>query len=522
MREIEAQDRGFHRDPGMTVGERNAWWAANLVAEFRAQGVERFFVAPGARCTPLTLAVARSGAERCGISTSGDWPSGAVGHARASGRPAWSCARRVRRWRSDPGGGGGAAGRGAADSVHGGPPARIARRGGEPSHRPSEMFGDQVAWFVDLPCPTDEARIGYVADHGGAGGGACVGRSGWCRSTACSAALLTRSVRWCGSRTPARGPGGAAARGTWRLHAEDWPERGWLLLGRGTPDVAVVRDLGERLGWPVYGDATAAVHDLSLELALGNENSGWPAAPKWWSSSGGPSCPRRWRDTWTNARRGGCGWRARPAARIRRHAAEELVVGDVRPRTGARAPGGLAGGMRGGAGGPGGGGRTGAGGSVRTVGGAGGGAALPDRAGPVLGNSLPVRLVDLLGVWNEDGPAGSGANRGASGIGRGCGERGRVRRRGRDHAAARRGSVPAPRSQQPGLGEGSGGGGAQQRRRRDLPSVADRGTAEFEPWFGTPHGMGFEHAARQFGLAYSAPKSLRNSWPSTAPPKAGP
>ena len=30
----------------------------------------------------------------------------------------------------------------------------------------------------------------------------------------------------------------------------------------------------------------------------------------------------------------------------------------------------------------------------------------------------------------------------------------------------------------------------------------------FEACFGTPHGMGFEHAAKQFGLAYAKPRNF--------------
>lgn len=37
--------------------------------------------------------------------------------------------------------------------------------------------------------------------------------------------------------------------------------------------------------------------------------------------------------------------------------------------------------------------------------------------------------------------------------------------------------------------------------------VAER-TDVFEPYFGTPHGLGFEHAARMFGLAYHRPDTL--------------
>ncbi len=29
----------------------------------------------------------------------------------------------------------------------------------------------------------------------------------------------------------------------------------------------------------------------------------------------------------------------------------------------------------------------------------------------------------------------------------------------------------------------------------------------FEPYFGTPHGLGFEHAARMFGLSYHRPET---------------
>ena len=32
--------------------------------------------------------------------------------------------------------------------------------------------------------------------------------------------------------------------------------------------------------------------------------------------------------------------------------------------------------------------------------------------------------------------------------------------------------------------------------------------AVFEPYFGTPHGLGFEHAARMFGLRYHRPETL--------------
>lgn len=42
----------------------------------------------------------------------------------------------------------------------------------------------------------------------------------------------------------------------------------------------------------------------------------------------------------------------------------------------------------------------------------------------------------------------------------------------------------------------------------ELLPVRQEAPELFEPWFGTPHGMDFSHAAQQFGIAYTSPETL--------------
>ncbi len=139
---------------------------------------------------------------------------------------------------------------------------------------------------------------------------------------------------------------------------------------------------------------------------------------------------------------------------------------------------------------------------------------LPADHGLFLGNSMPIRDMDTFGTWPEDRWVAVGANRGASGIdglvGSACGfaigsERPVTVLLGdlsflhdlNSLAMVFRGEPPLVI-----IVVNNNGGGIFHFL--PIASVTDK----FEDFFATPHGLSFSHAADLFRLAYARP----NSW----------
>jgi 2-succinyl-5-enolpyruvyl-6-hydroxy-3-cyclohexene-1-carboxylate synthase len=141
-------------------------------------------------------------------------------------------------------------------------------------------------------------------------------------------------------------------------------------------------------------------------------------------------------------------------------------------------------------------------------------AALPRGSGLLLGNSMPVREMDMFGWWEASRDVHVAANRGASGIdgliatsaGLAAGLQRPTTAVVGDLAALHdlnslallaSGSAPVVL-----VVVNNDGGGIFHF----LPVASQ--TESFERFFATPHGRNFAHAARMFDLAYEHPTSL--------------
>ena len=142
----------------------NSLWASIMIEELVRSGVKLFCLAPGSRCTPLTLAVAR----RTDIQVIQHFDERglgyvAVGYARATGQPAVVITT---------------SGTAVANLL---PAVVEARMDDLPlivlaADRPPELrdiganqtidqvkiFGDHAAWFNDFPCPSTEMNPAFV------------------------------------------------------------------------------------------------------------------------------------------------------------------------------------------------------------------------------------------------------------------------------------------------------------------------------------------------------------------------
>jgi 2-succinyl-5-enolpyruvyl-6-hydroxy-3-cyclohexene-1-carboxylate synthase len=148
----------------------NAQWAFLLVEELVRNGVTQFYLSPGSRCTPLTIAIARHPATQTAVHF--DERASAfrtLGYGRALGEPAV--------WVTTSG-----------TAVANGFPAVVeAAQSGTPmicltADRPPELrdcganqsidqqriFGNYTQWFFDMPCPTESIDPPFVlstVDH---------------------------------------------------------------------------------------------------------------------------------------------------------------------------------------------------------------------------------------------------------------------------------------------------------------------------------------------------------------------
>jgi len=297
--------------------------------------------------------------------------------------------------------------------------------------------------------------------------------------------------------------------------------RGWFLLGRGTTAPFAIHDTAAACGWPVFGDVMTADHELSIERLLHNEHFAHDLAPEVIVHTGerfvsntldrylrnhpeieiyrfpfGPAPKKLYpREHMCDGEfRGVLAWRnGGPEQPLSDHASVAAAI-DQACRAELEAALDEAGHL-----------------SELAV-------ALElsrrmDYQHPIfLGNSLPIRLLDLAGSWQGGGRIFKcGSNRGASGID------------GIIASAAGFASVHGRTTVFLGdlsllhdlnslaLAENllivvlnNDGGGIFHR----LPVVDQADQQTFEDWFGTPHGMRFDAAAEQFGLRHHAPASV--------------
>jgi 2-succinyl-5-enolpyruvyl-6-hydroxy-3-cyclohexene-1-carboxylate synthase len=146
------------------AGQRNDRWCGRLTDELVRHGVDCFCVSSGARCAPLTLAVARH--PRCRAVVHVDERASAfyaVGYGRATRRPAV--------WLTTSGT---AAAEGFAAVIEaaqeGVPlialtadrPPELRDTGSNQTIRQAGLFGAYARWFVDLPCPDEAIDSAYV------------------------------------------------------------------------------------------------------------------------------------------------------------------------------------------------------------------------------------------------------------------------------------------------------------------------------------------------------------------------
>ena len=142
--------RDLLHPPNLTHG-----WAGLLVEALVRHGVDTFFVAPGARSTPLTTAVARHPTARAVVHFDERGTSfAALGYGRATGRPAaWVTTSGTAVANGLP-----AAMEAGADGVPlllltADRPPELRGTGANQTVDQVKLFGDVVRWFVDLPVP---------------------------------------------------------------------------------------------------------------------------------------------------------------------------------------------------------------------------------------------------------------------------------------------------------------------------------------------------------------------------------
>lgn len=536
----------------------NALWAGLLVEELVRQGVGLFVVCPGSRSAPLAVAVANAAAAgRCEWLVHADERAAAfvaLGWGRATGRPAAVVTT---------------SGTAVANllpaaveaDAAGVPlllltadrPPELRDTGANQTIRQPGLFSHVVRWAFDVPPPTadvDPAFVLSTAAHAAARSLAPAGPVhlnlafreplGAQPDGTDAAARLAPLRRWTGSpsgrdlpytRTDA---GGSPTKDTFQNLANDLRvERGLVVLGpTDVPGLArAAADLAQRLGWPLLPDVGSQARVAArpeatahYDLALASDAFAEANQPDAVVHVGGRPVSKRLLALVDRARPDpylviqasperfdpshlvtnrfvgdpgyGCGalaqhlpapgppsawlggWQRATAAAVR--AATEEIGRDLSEPFVAQAVA----------------------------------SRLPDRGGLVLAASMPIRDVDAFAP--ADGHAiRVFANRGASGIdgtvatahGVACGMREPVILLIGDLAMLHdQTSLMLLRSGPPVVVvvvNNDGGGIFHQLPVAHGPHAVDAET--FEAVFGTPHGLTFEHAAAQVGLAYHAP-----------------
>lgn len=500
-----------------SVADENRRWAARLVQTCAAAGCDHFFLAPGSRCTPLTLAVADRPASR--VTQHFDERGLAfacLGYGRATGRAGvFICTSGTAVANAWP-----AVVEASMDGVPmllltADRPPELRDTGTNQTIDQQQMFGRYVRFFFDLPCP--DAQI----------------------PDALAASVIRQAVQHasagpvhvnCMFREPLGAVGGAPpelaeAMPTELPTAPQWNstvtiDGGDTLVvvgGCRAEEAAAARRLAERLDCPLLADITTGIRGLAYDLQLLRSDQPVPetiihvggrvVSKRWWQWLQ-QNPPRQWLQLIGRGRPIDpmrCGPEVvegplvslceglvaqRPSRRAFRDAWQRSsdrargAAQDVLRTTGGLHEPGLA---------------------QRVA------DCLPPDHGLLLGNSMPIREMDSFGFWSAHRHVAVAANRGASGIdgllgtavgyavGLDCPVTAVVGDLSLLHDLNSLAMVAASRRPLVVVVVNNNGGGIFHF----LP-IADA-TRTFEQFFATPHGLPLEHAATLFGLDYVHP-----------------
>jgi len=501
----------------------NRLWGRVVVDACIRNGLNRFFVAPGSRCTPLTLAIAEH--PKAKVTRHYDERGlafAALGYARACGKPGvFVCTSGTAVANALPAV--------VEASMEHTPmllltadrPPELRGSGANQTIDQANIYGSFVVRFHDLPCPRKEIELdtlvdwiqqGIDATYAGPTHLNCMFRE----PLTAPNLELPELPKWPRSRyfkTTNLRPS--------HLDKSVFERRGWFLLGRGTTAPFAIHDTAAACGWPVFGDVMTADHELSLERLLHNDHFAHELAPEVIVHTGerfvsntldrylrerphieiyrypfGPAPKKLYpREKMCDGEfRGVLAWRnggpeqplsdhAEVADAIDRNCRAYLDA--VLDQSGQLSELAVA----------------------REI------SRRVDYQHPIfLGNSLPIRLLDLAGSWEGGGRVFKfGCNRGASGIdGLVASAAGFASVHGRTTVFIGDISLLHDLNSLPLATNlvlvvlNNDGGGIFHR----LPVAEEAEPEVFEDWFGTPHGMHFEAAAQQFGLRYHAPETL--------------
>jgi 2-succinyl-5-enolpyruvyl-6-hydroxy-3-cyclohexene-1-carboxylate synthase len=138
----------------------NSIWADLMIEQLRRCGVEYFTLSPGSRSTPLVAAVARQ--QGINVSMHVDERGAAffaVGYARATGRPAaWITTSGTAVANGYPAIIEASQSRLPLIAITADRPAELRDTGANQTIDQVKIFGDYVRWFFDLPVPTEEIK----------------------------------------------------------------------------------------------------------------------------------------------------------------------------------------------------------------------------------------------------------------------------------------------------------------------------------------------------------------------------
>ena len=148
----------------MTPMSPNRLWAALAVDTCIRREANHFFVAPGSRCTPLTLAVAQHAeAHVTGHFDERGLAFAALGYARATGKAGiFICTSGTAVANAMP-----AVVEAAMDNVPmvlltADRPPELRQTGANQTIDQQKIFGERVRWFFDMPCPTAAITPSFV------------------------------------------------------------------------------------------------------------------------------------------------------------------------------------------------------------------------------------------------------------------------------------------------------------------------------------------------------------------------
>jgi 2-succinyl-5-enolpyruvyl-6-hydroxy-3-cyclohexene-1-carboxylate synthase len=252
-------------------------WTQCLVEELVRQGVDTFFVAPGSRSTPLTVAVARHPSAQAVLHIDERGTAfAALGYGRATGRPAG--------WITTSG-----------TAVANGLPAVVeAHTDGVPlvlltADRPPELrdsganqtidqvkiFDPYVTWQADVPVPSDDVDPAYVLTTADRAVHHALRAP---RGPVHLNAMFRKPLEPVGEHLPGSVPDAVRAWASSEVpyssvspavpspsesaidalaSAVEGVERGLIVLGRLDAPSDAVRELAEHLNWPVLPDVTS-------------------------------------------------------------------------------------------------------------------------------------------------------------------------------------------------------------------------------------------------------------------------